>query len=264
MKLKIYQIDAFTTKLFGGNPAAVVFYNNNELTDSLMQKIASENNLSETAFVTRSGDLFLIRWFTPGVEVNLCGHATLAAAYALFYLENYSESVIKFISKSGILEVKKEGELLTLNFPSDWANKEEESIFDNCFNISPTEVYRGKDDYLLLYNSQEAIENLIPDFQRLKQIKSRGIIATAKGNTNDYVIRWFGPQSGIDEDPATGSAQTVLHSFWKERLNKENLYARQLSARTADFYVSGTDDRVFISGYARLYSDGFIHLTEGE
>lgn len=264
MKLRIYQIDAFTTNQFGGNPAAVVFYNNNELNDSLMQKIASENNLSETAFVTRSGNQFLIRWFTPGVEVNLCGHATLASAYALFQLENYNEPVIQFVSKSGVLEVKRTENLLTLNFPIDSAKKEDTQIFNNCFNINPIEIYRGKDDYLLLFNSEEDIIKLTPDFHLLKMIKSRGIIVTAPGHNSDYVLRWFGPQAGIDEDPATGSAQTLLYPFWKGRLNKEILSALQLSKRTANFLVSGNNDRVFIAGYAQLYFDGFIHLNNGQ
>ncbi|MGB1217307.1 MAG: PhzF family phenazine biosynthesis protein [Saprospiraceae bacterium] len=259
--LKIYQIDAFTDKVFGGNPAAVCILEE-WLSDEVMQKIAAENNLAETAFAVKVDEIYELRWFTPLVEVALCGHATLAAAHVLFHHYNHPSTVIQFSSRfSGLLEVNKNGEELTLDFPSDEVMEVDAPIdLIKGMNIIPSEVHKGKTDYLLIYDSQEEIEQLSPNIRILKQVDARGIIASAKGDDVDFVSRFFGPQVGVDEDPVTGSAHTTLIPFWSRQLDKNQLSAMQLSRRQGYLTCEYLGERVKISGKAITYLQGEIYL----
>ena len=261
MKLRIYQVDAFTDKVFSGNPAAVCPLDI-WLDDNLMQKIAMENNLAETAFYVKSGNEYQIRWFTPTVEVNLCGHATLAAAFVLFNFENHTESEIRFLSyRSGELIVTKHGDSLTLNFPSDIVEPVELTReLTAGFNLKPVEAYKGKTDYLLVFEHESQIKELVPEIDLIAKIAARGIIVTAPGDTADFVSRFFAPQSGINEDPVTGSAHTTLTPFWSKRLGKNELSAVQLSGRIGYLDCKYLNDRVEISGQARLYLKGEIFV----
>jgi PhzF family phenazine biosynthesis protein len=261
MKLKIYQIDAFTDAIFGGNPAAVCPLET-WLPDDVLQKIAMENNLAETAYyVKREGD-YEIRWFTPAVEVNLCGHATLATAYVLYNYEQHASREIIFHSpKSGKLTVNKQGEMLTLNFPTD--TFETVGITPDLqkgFDRQPIEIVKGKTDYMFVFKTEEEIRNLKPNLQELAKWDVRGVIATAKGEKSDFVSRFFAPQSGIDEDPVTGSAHTTLTPYWSTQLNKKELSAVQLSTRKGNLTCKYLNDRVEISGKAKTYLIGEIFL----
>jgi len=261
MKLKIYQADAFTDVIFGGNPAAVCPLES-WLADDTMQMIAMENNLSETAFYIRDGNCYHIRWFTPNIEVDLCGHATLATAYILFNYENHDESIITFKSRrSGELTVTRQADLLTLNFPADKPDPVEiTQDISACFNLSPVFAFKGKTDYMLVYNTQTEIETIIPDLSNIYKIDCRGIIITAPGDKSDFVSRFFGPQSGVDEDPVTGSAHTTLIPYWSQRLGKKHLTAVQVSARKGYLGCKIDLDRVEISGSCRLYLKGEIFI----
>jgi PhzF family phenazine biosynthesis protein len=261
MNLRIYQVDAFTDKVFSGNPAAVCPLDN-RLDDSLMQQIAMENNLAETAFYVKEGDRYGIRWFTPTVEVDLCGHATLAAALVLFQCEGHSGDLIHFHSpRSGALTVRKVGDDLALNFPADEYHPVELSAeLTAGFNISPKAAFRGKTDYMLVFDNEMEVRDLQPDFDKLAKVDARGIIVTAKGGEADFVSRFFGPQSGINEDPVTGSAHTTLTPYWAKILGKDELSAVQLSARKGQLRCKLLGDRVEISGQGRLYLRGEIFV----
>lgn len=260
MQLPIYQVDAFTNKLFGGNPAAVIPLKE-WLPDVLMQKIASENNLSETAFFVPTDKGFHIRWFTPAVEVALCGHATLATAYVVFNLLKYKSDTIIFDSQSGILKVRKEGKLLELDFPVQNVVSIEPPVgLVEGIGKKPKEVYQAGEDYLLVYNSQNDIENISPDFGVLKTVKSRGVIVTSKAKSKklDFVCRFFAPAAGIDEDPVTGSAYTKLIPYWADKMSKTEFEAEQISARKGSLHCTLAGDRVLISGQGKLYMKGRI------
>jgi len=261
MKQKIYQIDAFAHKVFTGNPAAVCPLDK-WLSDDILQKIAMENNLAETAFYVKQGDQYQIRWFTPTVEVDLCGHATLASAYVLFNHENHSDNPIHFYShRSGTLIVTKKGELLTLNFPTDVFEPIELSDeINDCFDIKPRLAFKGKTDYMLVFDTEEEIRNIIPAFDKISKLKARGVIVTGKGEQVDFVSRFFAPQSGINEDPVTGSAFTTLTPYWAKQLGKTAMTAIQLSERTGHVQCNNLNDRVEISGEGRLYLVGEIYL----
>lgn len=261
--MRLYQLDAFTDQRFAGNPAAVV-----PLTEWLpgeqMQKIAAENNLAETAFYVATGEpgQYHIRWFTPTVEVDLCGHATLAAAYVVFFLEDKPVlERITFDSRSGPLNVCHEADgWLVLDFPVDTVQKAtlQPPALSAAFAEKPTAIFKGKTDYMLVYSSQAEIENLAPDFRELATVPARGVIVTAPGDEVDFVSRFFGPQSGIDEDPVTGSAHTTLTPYWAEQLGKTELTARQLSARGGFLKCKLNGNRVEISGQVQLYLIGEI------
>ncbi len=260
MQLKIYQVDAFTDAVFGGNPAAVIPLET-WLSDELMQNIALENNLSETAFFVQTEEGFHIRWFTPAVEVDLCGHATVATAHVLWQHLDFSGNEIAFASRSGRLGVKKDGEFYTLNFPTDTLEKVAiPEIAANSMGKLPLECYKGREDYLLIYENHWAIEDLSPDFTQLKKLKTRGIIASAPGNDADFVSRCFFPYFGIDEDPVTGSAHTTLTPYWSKRLGKEELIAKQISKRGGDLKCRLAGDRTYISGQAVTYLIGEIQI----
>jgi PhzF family phenazine biosynthesis protein len=260
MILRMYQVDAFTDTLFHGNPAAVCPLAE-WLPGELMQQIAMENNLAETAFFVREGERYRIRWFTPEVEVDLCGHATLAAAFVIFHFENFKGAVIEFESRSGRLSVSKKGEQLTLNFPADpprTTDGTEEWI--PALGLLPAGCFLGKSDYMLVYEKQEDVETLAPDMAKLAKASARGIIVTAPGREVDFVSRFFAPQSGIAEDPVTGSAHTTLTPYWAARLGKTELTAMQLSKRRGWLKCRLAGDRVEISGSARAYLTGQIEI----
>lgn len=261
MRQKIYQVDAFAEEVFMGNPAAVCPLGK-WLSDDLMLKIAAENNLAETAFYVKQGDVYEIRWFTPVAEVDLCGHATLAAAYVLFHHENHEGETIEFHSpRSGVLRVTKNGEFLTLDFPAD--EFEEVSITDEmnqCFDLKPTLVFKGKTDFLFVFENEMEIRNIKPFLNEISKLEARGVIITAKGNEVDFVSRFFGPQVGVNEDPVTGSAHTTLIPYWAEQLDKTEMTAIQLSERKGYLQTKYLGDRVEISGKGQLYLIGEIFL----
>lgn len=258
---RIFQVDAFTSELFGGNPAAVVPLES-WLTDEMMQLIARENNLSETAFFVPSDkpDTYHIRWFTPTTEVQLCGHATLASAHVVFNLlkTNVSEK-ISFQSRSGWLHVQRDNDWLTLDFPSDLLQPiEMPAALHEGFNILPNMVLLGREDYLCIYDSQADVLALQPDFRTLSTVPARGFICTAPGEQSDFVSRCFYPAYGIDEDPVTGSAHTTLTPYWAGILGKTTLSAIQVSERLGFLLCTLAGDRVLISGQAVLYMEGKI------
>ena len=261
MKIPIYQVDAFTNERFKGNPAAVCPLDV-WLPDAVMQNIAQENNLAETAFVVPVGETYEIRWFTPTVEVDLCGHATLASAYVLFHELAYAKDQINFISpRSGPLTVSKNGSVLALNFPVDTLSElPVEAEHGIGLSRAPRKVFKGKTDYLFVYDSEAEILALQPDFELLKSHDVRGIIVTAPGETTDFVSRFFGPACGVNEDPVTGSAHTTLTPYWAGVLEKTELTARQLSQRTGDLTCKLLGDRVEIAGEAVLYLRGEIEV----
>jgi PhzF family phenazine biosynthesis protein len=259
MKLKLYQVDSFTDKLFTGNPAAVCPLPGEWLEDSVMQNIAMENNLSETAFFIRKGDKFHIRWFTPAIEVDLCGHATLASAHVLYSHQNYSEPVINFESRSGLLSVRKEDDFIVMNFPVDKIQEMELSKeVLSWFDLKPVEAWKGVSDYMLVFDNEEQIKNIKYNLQELRKIKTRGIIITAKGTKVDFVSRFFAPYAGIEEDPVTGSSHTTLTPYWSRLLNKKDLTAMQLSKRTGFLKCKNLNERIEISGKAVTYLQGEI------
>jgi PhzF family phenazine biosynthesis protein len=260
MKVPLYQVDAFTDKLFGGNPAAVCPLKE-WLPDIVMQKIAAENNLSETAFFVTNQDGFHLRWFTPAVEVPLCGHATLASAHVLFNHLHYPENEIRFHSLSGLLKVKKEGEWLTLDFPADPPVKvETPSLMEAILKTKPIEVWKGKMRYMVLLSSQSEVESLSPDFSLMIHLDGRGVIVTANGKDADFVSRFFAPRIGINEDPVTGGAHTVLIPYWAKILGKNELIARQVSKRGGYLKCKLNGDRVEMSGNAVSYLVGEIFI----
>jgi PhzF family phenazine biosynthesis protein len=258
MKIPLFQVDAFPDHLFGGNPAAVCPLER-WLPDATMQQIAMENNLSETAFFVRKEDQFAIRWFTPLVEVDLCGHATLASAHVIFnHLEQTRQS-ISFISRSGLLVVTRNSDLITLNFPADVIHEAElpERLVASL-NVKPVETYAGKTDFMIILDSQRAVELVEPDFGLMKKSGGRGVIVTAQGDAVDFVSRFFAPQVGVDEDPVTGSAHTTLTPYWSKKLGKSGLTALQLSKRGGRLWCKYSGDRVEISGKAITYLVGEI------
>lgn len=260
MELNIYQIDAFTQDQFKGNPAAVCPLEN-WISDEIMQAIAMENNLSETVFYVKEGDVFHIRWFTPEVEVKMCGHATLATAYVMFEVLKYPTDKIVFSSKSGQLEVVKETNgMLTLNFPVTPLEKcEIPSILEEALNTKVLETFTSM-DLVVLLPSQSDVVALNPNFELVKNIRARGVVVTAPGDDVDFVSRFFGPQSGVNEDPVTGSAHTILAPFWGKKLNKTKMVARQLSKRGGEVICELEGDRVKMSGYAKCFMKGTIFL----
>ncbi|RFS24730.1 PhzF family phenazine biosynthesis protein [Chitinophaga silvatica] len=261
MSYKIYQVDAFADKIFKGNPAAVCPLPN-WLDDNIMQKIAKENNLAETAFYIKKGNRYEIRWFTPEVEVDLCGHATLASAYVLFHLEGHDSNQINFYSpRSGELPVTKHGEIIMLNFPAD--TLEEITTPPEllaAFEVKPIAAFKGKTDIMLIFDKEEDIKKMKPSLEEIKKLPVRGVIITARGTNTDFVSRFFGPAVGVDEDPVTGSAHTSLVPYWAKQLHKESFTAIQLSERTGVLTCKLLGDRVEIGGQAKLYLRGEIYF----
>jgi PhzF family phenazine biosynthesis protein len=261
MKIPFYQIDAFSRKIFGGNPAAVCFLES-WLADDALQAIAAENNLSETAFlVPRAEGLYDLRWFTPAVEIDLCGHATLASAFVIFSIIHCTLSSVDFKTASGLLTVAKSGELLSMDFPGRKPEPTETStILSRALGAEPVEVLKSR-DLLVVFKNESSIKNINPDFDALKQIRDAfGIIVTAPGDKSDFVSRFFAPNAGISEDPVTGSAHCTLIPYWADRLKKNSLHAFQLSKRGGELFCEKVGDRVRISGYAVLYAKGELYV----
>ncbi|MDO6823773.1 PhzF family phenazine biosynthesis protein [Marinobacter sp. 1_MG-2023] len=267
MSYPIYQVDAFTSEIFKGNPAAVMPLEA-WLPDETLQALAAENNLSETAFFVRKNGAndadFHIRWFTPGVEVPLCGHATLASAWVIFNKLGWPEKKIRFHSKSGPLGVHRSADgWLTLDFPN--LQIEEQKIpttISEAFESAPETAFYVPNDanYMVVLENEAAVKAAQPDMRKLKQLGNQGVIITAPGETADFVSRYFAPGSGIDEDPVTGSIHSVLVPYWAEKLGKTRLEARQLSARGGVLRCELKGDRVAIAGQAAFYMEGAVHL----
>ena len=259
MEITVYQIDAFASKLFEGNPAAVCPLDQ-WLSDEIMQNIAIENNLSETAFFVPQGDGFHIRWFTPASEVDLCGHATLATAYVLFNILDYKNNRIVFDSRSGILTVTKDNDWLVMDFPAQppVACDTPEEIVE-AFNKVPVECLTSE-DYIVVFENEAEIESAAPDFEKLKKLGLRGVAITAKSDRYDFVARFFAPNYGIPEDPVTGSAYTQLAPYWADKLGLKKFSVKQMSPRGGELTCEIKDDRVFISGRAVKYLEGKIVL----
>ena len=261
MKSKIFQVDAFASAVFEGNPAAVVPLEA-WLADPLLQAIAAENNLSETAFFVPAADGFRLRWFTPNSEVDLCGHATLAAAHVLFEHLGWSATVIRFASNSGPLVVRREDGLLAMDFPAVASTPViAPPDLEAGLGVLPEAVLAGT-DYLVVLDSAAAVEAVKPDFVRLARLDRRGVIVTASGNDEDFVSRCFYPALDVNEDPVTGSAHCQLAPYWADRLDKTRLAARQLSRRGGQVDCELQGERVVLRGRAVTYLEGMIRLPE--
>jgi len=257
LKLKQYQVDAFTDKVFGGNPAAVVPLSA-WLDDALLQAIAEENNLSETAFFVASEKGFQLRWFTPVTEVDLCGHATLATAHVLFEILGYSKPVITFETRSGELFVEKQGARLEMNFPACPAIPcELSATLAQGLGQTPIEVLAA-DDYLAVFDCEATVRAIMPNHALLSQLGLRGVIVTAPGTDVDFVSRFFAPKFGIPEDPVTGSAHCALAPYWAGKLGKNILSARQVSKRGGNLTCAVQADRVVLSGCAVTFMEAEI------
>lgn len=262
MKFEIYQVDAFTSKVFGGNPAAVVPLES-WLPDHTMRHIAAENNLSETAFFVKEGDRYHIRWFTPEVEVNLCGHATLASSHVIFNELKLEDAYIPFHSdRSGKLGVEKHGDKLVLDFPAyPMIEIEQSDELANAVGIIPAKMWESQGNMVFLRaENEEEVRNLSPDFQSLRQQQYDEVIVTAVGDDCDFASRIFAPRIGIPEDPVTGAIHCSLIPYWAEQLGKEKLFARQVSQRGGELYCEHSGDRVKIGGQAVTYLKGEIHV----
>ena len=259
MELSLYQIDAFASKPFEGNPAAVCPLDE-WLPDKIMQSIAQENNLSETAFFIPTGKGFHIRWFTPTSEVDLCGHATLASAYVLFNILGHKNDKIEFNSKSGMLTVTKNNEWLVLNFPA-----QPPAICDipkeiaKAFDTAPIECLKSE-DYIVVFEREIDIESAKPDLEQLKKLDLRGVIITAKSSRYDFIARFFAPKYGVPEDPVTGSAYTQLAPYWASKIDSKRFNVKQVSSRGGELSCEVADDRVLISGKAVSYLEGKIKI----
>jgi len=262
MRLPLYQIDAFTGAVFGGNPAAVCPLEG-WLEDALLQAIAAENNLSETAFLVPKGpqaEEYALRWFTPLVEVDLCGHATLASAYVVFHFLEPERESVSFHTRSGPLRVTREGDLLAMDFPAwEVSPCEAPATLPTALGGAPQEAFKSR-DWLVVYETEAEVRAIRPDMAQLAQPNARGVIVTAPGESCDFVSRFFAPSVGIPEDPVTGSAHCALAPFWAARLGKTRLEARQVSARGGELLCEVRGDRVVISGRAARYLEGAIYV----
>ncbi len=262
MKLKIFQVDAFASKVFEGNPAAVCPLNE-WLDDDILQKIAEENNLSETAFFVSSGDDIQLRWFTPLEEVDLCGHATLACAHVLYEHLGYVEPQINFHTKSGTLIVSKTGTGFSMDFPATTPailNADIPSDLVNALGNVKPKIIMAAFDYIIVLNSEEEVKNLTPDFSKWLNIDLRGVVVTAQGNDVDFVSRCFFPKLRVNEDPITGSAHCELTPYWASELNKKTLKARQISMRSGLVFCELVNDRVILTGSVVDYMIGEITI----
>jgi PhzF family phenazine biosynthesis protein len=261
MKIPIYQVDAFTSEVFAGNPAAVCMLGA-WIDDKRLQSIAAENNLSETAFLVRNDDGFDLRWFTPVTEVALCGHATLASAFVLFACQQWSTDSIRFQTRrSGQLAVTRRGDLLEMDFPARPAcARTPPAGLQEALGVTPENVFGSAEDLMVVLDSENAVRAVQPDFGVLDRVKCRGTIITARGDRSDFVSRFFAPRVGIQEDPVTGSAHCVLIPYWATVLGKNDLHAYQVSKRGGELFCTQAGERVKISGKAVLYLEGTITL----
>jgi predicted PhzF superfamily epimerase YddE/YHI9 len=260
MQLPLYQIDAFTSRLFRGNPAAVCPLES-WLADETLQAIAAENNLSETAFFVGKDGRYHLRWFTPTVEVDLCGHATLASAFVVFEHLSPDLQVVKFETRSGLLSVERYNDRLRMDFPARPPAKcDPPPELLVGLGSSPAAVFRAR-DYLVVYETEEQVRAIRPDFAALEKLPALGVIATAPGRSSDFVSRFFAPGAGIPEDPVTGSAHCTLVPYWAERLRKQSLHALQVSRRGGELWCELAGDRVLIAGNAVEYLRGTINAA---
>ncbi len=261
MRIRQYQVDAFSAELFKGNPAAVCplpYWPD----DALLQAIASENNLSETAFlVAGSDDTHALRWFTPVAEVELCGHATLASAHVLFNHLGHAGPLLRFSTRSGELRVQRRGDWLDMDFPAQPALPCPcPPALAQALGQEPLAVFAGA-DYLAVLASADAVRAATPDMALLATLERRGVIITAPGDDCDFVSRFFAPRYGIPEDPVTGSAHCALTPYWAERLGRTQLHARQLSARSGELHCRLQGERVQLSGQAVTFMEATLHLS---
>ena len=260
MKIPYFEVDAFSSKLFGGNPAGVCLLEQ-WLPDAVMQDIAAENNFSETAFIVPHGPDFDLRWFTPALEIDLAGHPTLASAFVLFNEEKAPGDCIRFHSRSGELVVTRKGDVLEMDFPSRPAAPcAVPEALVRGLGKKPDAVFKAR-DYLAVFPTETGVRSLQPDFVALRTLDALGIIATAPGADCDFVSRFFAPAAGIAEDPVTGSAHCTLIPYWSHRLGKTKLFARQISRRGGELFCEQTGDRVRIGGKAVLYLRGQIEIN---
>ncbi len=258
-EITIYQVDAFTDALFGGNPAAICPLET-WLPDETMQAIAAENNLAETAFFVPSGQGYHLRWFTPAIEVDLCGHATLASAYVIAHHVDPGAAELRFESASGPLTVTREGKVFTLDFPSRPPEIfEDDGAVAAALGVAPQEVLKAK-MLLAVLASEAEVGALSPDMEKVKTLPGDGVIVTAPGDSVDFVSRYFAPHAGIPEDPVTGSAHCVLTPYWAKRLGKAKLEARQISSRGGKLTVEDRGARTMISGRVTPYLEGRISV----
>lgn len=259
MKLRQYQIDAFATRIFEGNPAAVVPLDA-WLPDALMQSIARENNLSETAFIVRTGAGFDLRWFTPNVEVDLCGHATLASAFVVFEELRYQNTTVRFQTRSGELSVSRRGDLLVMDFPALLSQPVPEiAALVRALGHAPREVRAAK-HYLAVFDDEATIRALRPDMAAVASLALQGVCCTAPGRDVDFVSRFFAPKVGVPEDPVTGSAHCEMAPYWAERTGKSAFHARQLSSRGGDVWCELKGNRVELAGRAVKFMDAEIYV----
>lgn len=271
MQLPLYQVDAFTDRLFSGNPAAVCPLAE-WLDDGLLQAIAAENNLSETAFFVPQDDHFELRWFTPAVEVALCGHATLASAFVLFSLLDHGQDVVRFVTRhSGELRVRRVESWLEMDFPARPSSPlTPPAGLLEALGVTPEAVLGSAEDLLVVLNSPEAVAAVKPDLAALGRVECRGVIVTAQGGSSplaaspegaaDFVSRFFAPRAGVPEDPVTGSAHCVLTPYWTQELGKSRLKARQISRRGGTVLCRQEGDRVALGGKAVLYLEGTVSI----
>ena len=259
MQLAMYQVDAFTDRLFAGNPAAVCPLDA-WLPDATMQAIAAENNLSETAFFVPRGDDYDLRWFTPTLETDLCGHATQASGFVVMNRLAPQKSTVRFHTRSGALAVRRQGELFAIDLPAQPpAPCAMPPKTVAALGRKPVEIL-GAVKYLVIYDSEADVASLAPDTAALRDIDRDGVIVSAPGRDCDFVSRYFAPHAGIPEDPVTGSAHCTLVPYWAKRLGKTKLHARQISQRGGELFCELRGDRVVIAGRAALYLEGTIHV----
>lgn len=261
MKIPIYQVDAFTSEVFSGNPAAVCILDE-WIDDKRLQSIAAENNLSETAFLVQSESGFDLRWFTPVTEVELCGHATLASAFVQFVCRKWSSDIITFQTrKSGQLTVTRQDEILIMDFPARpvYARTPPDGL-TKALGVTSQKVFGSAEDLMVVLDNEEAVANIQPIFPALEQVDCRGVIITSQGDQSDFVSRFFAPKVGVPEDPVTGSAHCVLIPYWAKALGKKELHAIQVSKRGGELFCRYSGERVKISGKAVLYLEGTITI----
>ena len=259
MNQKIYFVDTFTEKTFSGNAAGVVFHKG-EIDGNTMQNIAFENNLSETAFINTAKENE-IKFYSPTIEVDLCGHATLASAFIFFNFIDKKATDTIFKSNRGELKVTKKEDLLVMSLPKDYPRKIDdiEKISD-ALNCQVIEVFRGIDDFLAIVKDESIVETIDPNIEKIAELDSRGLIVSAKGETTDFTSRVFGPNVGVDEDPVTGSAHALLATYWGDVLNLQKMKARQASKRGGELICEVLENNVEITGKAKLYLQGEIYF----
>jgi PhzF family phenazine biosynthesis protein len=259
MRLRYFQVDAFTSKVFSGNPAGVCILEQ-MLPSETLQRIGAENNLSETAFLFRNAGFFDLRWFTPAIEVDLCGHATLASAWVLFTELGYCEPTVRFQTRSGLLQATRRQQLVELDFPTRTPVRcDPPETLLQALGRRPAEILKSR-DYFVVFEKQSEVANLVPNVDLLAQLDCLGIIITAPGDDADFVSRFFAPAAGIREDPVTGSSHCSLVPYWGERLGKKELFARQISRRGGELHCRFEGERVAIAGQAVVYSRGELEI----